>query len=129
MSALVEHALVEHPKHYNDHPSGVECIDIVEHFGFNLGNAVKYIWRAGLKQGASAEEDLKKAAWYVRREPPSVSARCLVAPAGTTLATTAYPTHPRLRAATAGVPVVPSPPRRTGESPSLRSRLRVAEAE
>lgn len=40
---------VNHPKHYNDHPSGVECIDIVEHYNFNLGNAIKYIWRAGLK--------------------------------------------------------------------------------
>lgn len=34
--------------------------------GFNLGNAVKYIWRADLK--ADAIEDLRKAAWYVERE-------------------------------------------------------------
>jgi hypothetical protein len=40
---------VNHPPHYNDHPSGVECIAIVEHFTFNVGNAVKYLWRAGLK--------------------------------------------------------------------------------
>lgn len=57
---------VDHPPHYNAHPSGVECIDVVEHMGFNLGNAVKYIWRADLK-GASVE-DLRKAAWYVNRE-------------------------------------------------------------
>jgi len=57
---------VDHPDHYNGHPSGVECIDIVEHMGFNLGNAVKYVWRADLK--GDAIEDLKKAAWYIQRE-------------------------------------------------------------
>lgn len=59
---------INHPPHYNAHPSGVECIDIVEHFGFNIGNAIKYLWRAGLKEGADAEQDLRKAAWYVERE-------------------------------------------------------------
>lgn len=58
--------LVNHPPHYTSHPSGVECIDVVEHMGFNLGNAIKYIWRADLK--GDAVEDLKKAAWYVNRE-------------------------------------------------------------
>lgn len=57
---------VNHPKHYNTHPSGIECIDVVEHMGFNLGNAVKYIWRAGLK--GDSLEDLKKAKWYLDRE-------------------------------------------------------------
>jgi len=57
---------VTHPKHYTDHPSGVECIVITEHMNFCLGNAVKYIWRADLK--ADAIEDLKKAAWYINRE-------------------------------------------------------------
>lgn len=57
---------VNHPQHYTTHPSGVECITIVEHMGFNLGNAVKYIWRADLK--ANAIEDLRKAAWYIQRE-------------------------------------------------------------
>jgi len=57
---------VDHPTHYNRHPSGVECIDVVEHMNFNLGNAMKYIWRADLKKDAI--EDLKKAAWYVERE-------------------------------------------------------------
>ena len=56
---------VNHPAHYTAHPSGVECITITEHMGFNLGNAVKYIWRADLKAGI---EDLRKAAWYVNRE-------------------------------------------------------------
>jgi len=57
---------VNHPDHYTSHPSGVECITVTEHMGFNLGNAVKYIWRADLK--ADAIEDLKKARWYVDRE-------------------------------------------------------------
>ena len=65
---------VNNPKHYNDHPSGVECITITEHMNFNVGNAVKYLWRAGLKQSPGKDqaakhlEDLKKAAWYVNRE-------------------------------------------------------------
>ena len=58
---------VNHPKHYNSHPSGVECIEITEHMNFCLGNAVKYIWRAGLKSD-SPIEDLKKARWYIERE-------------------------------------------------------------
>lgn len=58
---------VNHPKHYNSHPSGIECIEVVEHMGFNLGNAIKYIWRAGLK-GEDAVKDLAKAKWYVERE-------------------------------------------------------------
>ena len=54
------------PPHYKVHPSGVECIDVVEHMNFNLGNAVKYIWRAGLK--GDLIEDLEKARWYLDRE-------------------------------------------------------------
>ena len=56
---------VNHPKHYNSHPSGVECITVTEHLTFNVGNAVKYLWRADHKNGL---EDLRKAAWYVNRE-------------------------------------------------------------
>lgn len=58
---------VNHPRHYNDHPSGIECIAIIEHFALNIGTAVKYLWRAGLKS-PDAIEDLKKARWYVQRE-------------------------------------------------------------
>lgn len=57
---------VNHPKHYTAHPSGVECITIVEHMGFCLGNAMKYIWRADLK--GNAVEDLEKARFYIDRE-------------------------------------------------------------
>jgi hypothetical protein len=56
---------VNHPKHYTQHPSGVECIQITEHMNFCLGNAMKYIWRASLKNGT---EDLYKAIWYINRE-------------------------------------------------------------
>lgn len=58
---------VNHPSHYNSHPSGIECVTIAEAFNFNLGNALKYIWRAGLKT-EDPTEDLKKGAWYLQRE-------------------------------------------------------------
>lgn len=58
--------MVNHPPHYTAHPSGVECIQITEHMGFNLGNAVKYIWWADLK--GPIVEDLEKARWYLNRE-------------------------------------------------------------
>lgn len=57
---------VDHPAHYTAHPAGVECIAVVEHMNFCRGNAIKYIWRAGLK--GDAVEDLKKARWYLDRE-------------------------------------------------------------
>ena len=57
---------VNHPGHYNKHPSGIECIQITEHMGFNLGNALQYVWRCDLK--VDAVEDLKKAIWYIERE-------------------------------------------------------------
>jgi len=59
--------VVNHPKHYTQHPSGVECIQITEHMGFCLGNALKYIWRAGLKSD-NPVQDLRKAVWYLNRE-------------------------------------------------------------
>lgn len=62
----VDHDPVNHPKHYTSHPSGVECIVVTEHMNFCLGNAMKYIWRAGGKDDAL--EDLKKARWYLDRE-------------------------------------------------------------
>jgi len=60
-------SVVNHPPHYNLHSSGVECIDIVEGFNFNLGSAIKYIWRAGLKTDDQVT-DLEKAKWYICRE-------------------------------------------------------------
>jgi hypothetical protein len=57
---------VNHPDHYTQHPSGVECIQITEHMNFCVGNAMKYLWRAGLK--FDDIEDLKKSAWYINRE-------------------------------------------------------------
>lgn len=58
--------VVNHPPHYTSHPSGVECIEIVEHLNFCVGNAIKYLWRAGLK--GDDIQDLEKARWYVDRE-------------------------------------------------------------
>lgn len=57
---------VNRPLHYNQHPSGVECITITEHFNFNIGSAVKYLWRSGLK--GDRIQDLEKALWYIDRE-------------------------------------------------------------
>jgi len=58
--------LVNNPPHYKSHPSGIECIQVTEHMGFCLGNAVKYIWRADEK--GTAIQDLEKARWYINRE-------------------------------------------------------------
>jgi hypothetical protein len=58
--------VVNHPRHYTSHPSGVECITVTEHMGFCLGNAIKYIWRADLK--GKAIEDLEKAKFYIDKE-------------------------------------------------------------
>lgn len=59
---------VNNPKHYTSHPSGVECIEITQHYNFNLGNVIKYIWRAGLKDDNAPIQDLEKARWYLDRE-------------------------------------------------------------
>ena len=60
--------MVNHPKHYTSDPSGVECIDIVRHRNYNIGNAIKYLWRAGLKNEDKHIEDLKKAIFYISDE-------------------------------------------------------------
>lgn len=62
----VKEDMVSHPSHYTSHPSGIECIQITEHMGFCIGNAIKYLWRADLKQDPI--EDLEKAKWYIERE-------------------------------------------------------------
>ena len=69
---MKENDPVNHPAHYTSHPSGIECIEVTRWMNFNMGNAIKYIWRAGNK--GNALEDLKKARWYLddeikRREP------------------------------------------------------------
>lgn len=56
------------PKHYKDHASGVECVDIAKHHCFLIGNVIKYIWRAGLKSPETELEDLEKARWYLNRK-------------------------------------------------------------
>lgn len=60
------HHPVNHPSHYTGHPSGVECIEITEHMNFCVGNAIKYLWRAGEKD--DYVQDLEKARWYIDRE-------------------------------------------------------------
>jgi Protein of unknwon function (DUF3310) len=60
--------LVNHPPHYTSDPSGVECIQITRHRNFNIGNAIKYLWRAGLKDSNKDIEDLQKAIFYINDE-------------------------------------------------------------
>lgn len=59
---------VDHPKHYNLHPAGIEAIDVIEEMTWNIGTAMKHLWRAGLKPGVNAGQDLRKAIWYIERE-------------------------------------------------------------
>lgn len=60
--------VVNHPAHYTSDPSGVECITVTRHRNFNIGNAMKYLWRAGLKDSDAHTEDLRKAIWYINDE-------------------------------------------------------------
>lgn len=66
--------MVNHPKHYTSDPSGVEAIEITRHRNFNIGNAIKYLWRAGLKEDPGKDklekqvEDLRKAVFYINDE-------------------------------------------------------------
>ena len=75
---------VNHPKHYTSDPSGIECIDITRHRNFNIGNAIKYLWRAGLKEDKDHKlidkqiEDLNKAVWYLVDEIHRLGSRCIV---------------------------------------------------
>ncbi len=59
---------VNHPTHYTSDPSGVECIQITRHRSFNIGNAIKYLWRAGLKDSTATVQDLEKAIFYIKDE-------------------------------------------------------------
>lgn len=59
---------VEHPDYYNKHPSGIECIEIVRHCNFNIGNAIKYLFRCGLKDDNPQTQDLRKAMFYIQDE-------------------------------------------------------------
>jgi hypothetical protein len=63
----MNYGIVNNPRHYNEHPSGVECITIAQEYSFNLGNAIKYIWRAGIKT-EDPIQDLEKAAKYIQYE-------------------------------------------------------------
>lgn len=61
--------MVNHPPHYNQHPKGIECIDVIEDNPFlNLGNAMRYLWRVSWGGKWDSDEDLKKAIWFIQRE-------------------------------------------------------------
>ena len=63
-----QHDPVANPQHYTSDPSGVECIEITRWRSFNIGNAIKYLWRAGLKDSATQIQDLEKAIFYIQDE-------------------------------------------------------------
>ena len=75
------HDPVNHPSHYCSHPSGVECITIVRHYDFNIGSAMKYLWRHGLKHeegmtdNAKAIEDLRKPIFFINDEIKKLETR------------------------------------------------------
>jgi len=66
--------LINHPPHYNNAPCHcecgrkIECIDISKFYCFRIGNVIKYIWRAGMKDGSTMLVDLKKAQWYLNNK-------------------------------------------------------------
>lgn len=60
--------LVNHPPHYTSDPSGVEAITVLRHRNYNIGNAMKYLWRAGLKNQETHVQDLQKAIFYINDE-------------------------------------------------------------
>lgn len=61
---------IDHPAHYGGEDDPYEAIKVIDAWGlgFSLGNALKYIRRAGLKEGESRRKDLEKALWYIRHE-------------------------------------------------------------
>lgn len=59
---------VNHPKHYTSDKSGIECIQVTRWRNFDIGNAFKYLWRAGLKDEDASIQDLEKAIWYIQDE-------------------------------------------------------------
>lgn len=65
---LKEMDLINSPTHYTSHPSGIECITITQHHNFCVGSAIKYLWRAGLKEGNPSIQDLEKARKYIEFE-------------------------------------------------------------
>ena len=66
---------VNHPPHYKS-DTNLEAIDVIEAFNlsFSLGNAIKYILRAGKKDDIA--QDLKKAKWYIDREINNIQKKC-----------------------------------------------------
>ena len=73
---------VNHPAHYENQRVILEPIDLCQAYDFSLGNAIKYIIRAGKKDGNSEEQDLAKARWYLRNALETMSSARPVEPDG-----------------------------------------------
>lgn len=65
---MLDSEQIHHPDHYNWFD--IECVDVAENFTYNLGSAIKYIWRSGHKDNAVI--DLHKAIWHINREIDSI---------------------------------------------------------
>lgn len=76
-NSVIKNDPVNHPKHYTNHPSGIECIQITRHMNFNIGSAIKYLWRANQK--GNVIEDLQKAIWYINDEIKKLEGEASVA--------------------------------------------------
>lgn len=80
---MSKHDPVNHPTHYTSSKSGIECIMVTRHMNFCIGNAIKYLWRAGLKKSETEDldelekhiEDLRKAIWYIEDEIKTLEGR------------------------------------------------------
>lgn len=76
----MDHDPVNHPKHYNSSEAKcecgrrIECIDIVRHMSFDIGNVIKYLWRSTMKNGL---EDMKKAQWYLNDAIKQLENECI----------------------------------------------------
>ena len=68
MFEIEEKEMIDHPSHYN--MGKYEAIDVIEdwNLGFNLGNTIKYISRAGHKDKDKTKKKIKKSLWYLQRE-------------------------------------------------------------
>jgi hypothetical protein len=79
-TVLASRDMVNHPYHYTSSDAVcdkcgdcIECIEVTRHMSFNIGNAVKYLWRFQDKGGL---EDLKKARWYLEDHMKEMERKC-----------------------------------------------------
>jgi len=70
--------MVDHPAHYNQHPAGIECIEVIAPMVLPIGSAIKHLWRAGLKPGVDDVQDVEKAIWYLQYHLEQLKHRAVI---------------------------------------------------